>query len=386
MTAIDWIIVFFVVLVALFGYLQGFVVGALSLVGFALGAFAGTRLGPLVLPEGSESPYAPLFGLVGALAVGAILAAGLEGLGSALRRRLRGPGVATADSVLGALLTACVALGVAWIAAAVALQTPATEGLRRDIQRSFVLRQLNAVLPPSGPLLNALSRIDPLPEVRGPAPDVAPPTSAIARDRDVQRAGRSVVRVVGTACGLGVSGSGWVAAPDTVVTNAHVVAGQEDTAVEVGGDPPRRAAELVHFDPRNDIAVLRVDGLDLAALPIARDPRRGTAAAILGYPENGPFDSRGGRLGAEQVALTQDAYGRGPLRRRIVALRGVVRSGNSGGPMVDARGRVVTTVFAATTGDGPRGGYGVPDELVRQALGRARSSGRAALGAGPCTR
>src|SRR4051794_261234 len=153
MTPIDWIIIGVCLLVALYGYAQGFIVGVLSLAGFAVGAFVGTRVGPLLLEGGSHSPYAPLFGLVGALVAGAILAVGLEGVGGAVRRRLRIPGLAVVDGVAGAILLACVALGIAWIAGAAALQAPGTENLRKDIQRSLILSNLNTILPPAGPIL-----------------------------------------------------------------------------------------------------------------------------------------------------------------------------------------------------------------------------------------
>jgi S1-C subfamily serine protease len=185
--------------------------------------------------------------------------------------------------------------------------------------------------------------------------------------------------VLGTACGVGVEGSGWVAADDVVVTNAHVVAGQDDTRVLPSGQEPGLDAGAIAFDPANDIAVLRVPGLDAPALDVARDPRSGTAAAILGFPLNGPFDVRAGRLGPTREVATQDAYGRGPVRRRIVSLRGAVRSGNSGGPVVDGDGRVLATIFAATT-SGPRGGYGVPNAIVREAVAGARGP----VSTGPC--
>ena len=174
-TAVDWLIVAFTVLLAFYGYLQGFIVGALSLVGFALGAFLGTRVGPLLLPAGSHSQYAPLFGLVGALLAGGVLASGLEGLGLHARSALRLPGLRTIDGLLGAALTACVGLGIAWIIGAVALESSGSQPLRADIQRSAILRELDQLLPPSGPILNALARFDPLPSVRGPAADVRRP-------------------------------------------------------------------------------------------------------------------------------------------------------------------------------------------------------------------
>jgi S1-C subfamily serine protease len=381
MTGVDWMIAGAVALMALLGYSQGLVAGALSLAGFALGAFLGTRLGPLLLSDGPESPYAPLFGLMGALVVGALLASGFEGLGSVLRRSLRvAPGLAAADGLLGAVLMGAVGLGLAWVLGAVALQTPGLRGLRADVQRSAILARLNDVLP-SRELLNALATFDPFPRVRGGDIDVPAPTARIARDPDVRAASASVVKVLGSACGLGVEGSGWVAAPGLVVTNAHVVAGQRDTTVLPRGREPGLDATAVHFDARNDVAVLRVDGLDAPALRLAGDPQAGTSAAILGFPLDGPYRVRAARLGDTRAVLSEDAYGQGPVRRSVTALRGVVQSGNSGGPVVDARGRVVATVFAATV-SAPRGGYGVPNATVRRAL----AGGAAPVSTGPCAR
>jgi S1-C subfamily serine protease len=374
-TGLDWIIVALVILLALFGWAQGFVAGALALAGFALGAWIGTRVGALVVPE--DSPWGPAFGLVGALLAGAALASGFEGLGSRVRGLLRLPGLSLLDGLLGSLLTAGVGLLVVWVLGAIALQ--AGGELRRSVQRSEVLQRLNTILPPTGPLLNTLSRLDPFPRFDGPQANVPAPSRGIVRDPEVAGVRPSVVKILGTACGLGVEGSGWVAGDGLVVTNAHVVAGQQDTRVLPQGEEPGLAAHAVAFDPRNDLAVLRVPGLSAPALPIAADPRAGTSAAIIGFPRNGPYDVRAGRLGATREVVAQDAYGRGPVRRQVVSLRGAVRSGNSGGPMVDGGGRVVTTIFAATT-SGPRGGYGVPNAVARRLLGRASKR----VSTGPC--
>jgi S1-C subfamily serine protease len=369
MTGLDWIVVGVVILLALFGWAQGFVAGALALVGFAIGAFIGTRIGPLVLPDGSDSPWAPAFGLIGALAAGAIFALGFEGLGARLRAKVRTPALAALDGAAGAVLTALVGLGVVWVLGAVALGSGGE--LRQQVRRSEVLQRLNTILPPTSGLLSTLRRLDPFPRIDGPEARVQAPAKGIVGDPQVDAAARSVVKVLGSACGLGVEGSGWVAGDGLVVTNAHVVAGQRDTRVLPEGRGGGLDAEAVAFDPRNDIAVLRVKGLDAPALTLAANPRAGTSAAVLGFPRNGPYDERAGRLGGTREVVTQDAYGRGPVRRSITSLRGAVRSGNSGGPMVDGRGRVVTTVFAATT-SGPRGGYGVPNAIVRSALAGAR--------------
>ncbi len=379
MTGVDWIIVGLLLLLALFGWAQGFVTGALALIGFALGAWLGTRLAGIVLPDGSRSPYAPAIGLVGALIVGAGFAAGFEGLGVRLRSRMTVPGFGFVDGVLGALLTACVGLGVVWILGAIAVHS--NGDVRYEVQRSEILSRLNKALPPSGPLLNALARFDPFPRIDGPEADVAPPAKGIGRDPQVRAAAASVVKILGTACGLGVEGSGWVARDGVVVTNAHVVAGQTDTKVLLRGKGSQLDATAIAFDPRNDLAVLRVPGLKARPLPLADAPGPGRSAAILGFPENGPYDVRAGRLGATRTTVTSDAYGRGPVQRRLTSLRGVVRSGNSGGPMVDGKGRVVTTIFAATT-TGARGGFGVPNSVTKKVLAGAREP----VGTGPCAR
>jgi hypothetical protein len=355
-TALDWVIVAFTVLLACYGYLQGFIVGALSLVGFAVGAFLGTRLAPLLLSHGDHSPYAPLFGLLGALLAGGVFASGLEGFGTRVRAALRIPGLRTVDGLLGAALTACVGLGIAWIIGAVALDASGSQPLRADIQNSAILRTLDELLPPSGPVLNALARFDPLPSVRGPAANVAAPDRRILATRGVRDAARSVVRVFGDACGLGVEGSGWVVAPDLVVTNAHVVAGETDTEVQIVGVGRGLAADAIWFDPHNDISILSVPGLDLPPLTAVGSPHAGTSVAILGYPLDGPFDAEPGRVGQTETVNTQNAYGQGHVLRTITALR-----------------RVMATVFAALTGTAHAGGFAVPNSLVRADLRQAEA-------------
>jgi S1-C subfamily serine protease len=379
MTVLDWAIVAFTLALGLWGYRQGLIVGTLTLIGFAIGAFAGSRLGPLVLNRGSSSPYAPLCAALGALMVGAAMAVTLESLALGLRTRLiRGRGLHLADGAGGAALVASVALGMAWVFGAVALHEPGTAQLRADVQSSLILRSLNQVLPPSGPILHALDRVDPAPSIAGPATPVAAPDPAVASDPDVAADSGSVVRVLGTACGLGVEGSGWVAGPGLVVTNAHVVAGEDDTTV-TAPDGASLQATPVHYDPENDLALLRIDAR-LPALRLSPQPSPGTTAAVLGYPENGPYAVAPARLGETRDTISEDSYGRGPIRRSIASLRGTVRSGNSGGPLVDDRGRVIGTVFAATTSGLP-GGFAVPNQLVEEALRAPENP----VDTGPCT-
>ena len=380
MTAIDWIVVAAVAVLALWGYQQGLLVGALSLAGFAGGAVLGSRLGPELLEEGSKSPYAPVTALLGGLLLGGIAAVTMEGVARAARARwVRGRVGASADGVGGAVLLAALGLGLAWVVGAVALHTPGAGELRPAIQRSVILRGLNDLLPPSGPILRVLNRIDPTPRVRGPEARVARPDSGIAQDPDVEPAGESVVRVLGTACGLGVSGSGWVAAAGLVVTNAHVVAGQDDTTVTLRTGEELDAA-AVAYEPANALAVLRVDGGGAPPLELAPSAPRGTAAAVLGYPENGPFTVSPARIGRTASVVSEDAYGRGPVQRQMASFRGRVRNGNSGAPAVDADGRVLTTVFAAAIGERPAGGLGVPNSVVARSLRRVSG----AVDTGPC--
>jgi S1-C subfamily serine protease len=379
-TVLDWAIVAFTVAFALWGYRQGLIVGVLTLIGFGVGALVGSRIAPLLLSEGSSSPYAPLFAALGALLAGALAAVTLESMALRLRERLiRGQALHVADGAGGAALIAAVALGMTWVFGAVALHAPSTPQLRADVQRSLILGRLNDLLPPSGPILNALNRVDPAPSIAGSTTPVAPPDPAIAADPDVRRASRSVVRVLGTACGLGVEGSGWVVAPNLVVTNAHVIAGEDDTTVTTI-DGASLEATPVRYDPANDLALLRIDAL-IPALAIAPEPQRGTTGAVLGYPENGPYAVSAARMGDVSTAISEDSYGNGPIRRSIASLRGSVRSGNSGGPLIDSRGHVMATVFAATT-SGPPGGFAVPNDIVSSALTEAAA---APVDTGPCT-
>src|SRR5919201_2530378 len=231
MTKVDLIALGFVVLTAFIGWKKGLVASALSVAGIVFGAWLGSRIAPELLEGGTHSPYTPLAALAGA-AVGAILLETLGTLaGAALRTKLRRPRLHTFDSAGGLVLGAISGLALVWVLGAVALLLPGQTALRRGAQGSALLKRLNEVIPPTD-LLNALARIDPFPVIAGPAAPVAPPDPRLVHSAAVSRAAPSVVRVLGTACGVGVEGTGWVARSDLVVTAAHVVAGQHDTVIE----------------------------------------------------------------------------------------------------------------------------------------------------------
>jgi len=358
----DWIAVAVVALAALSGLRRGLVTGVLSLAGLVVGAVVGARLAPEVVGEGSA--YVPLVALGGA-ALGAMLGQSLGGLvGSTARRSISVlPPLKALDSAGGVALGAALGLAVCWAVGAVLLYIPGQSDLRRLAQESLVVSTLTEALPPER-VMDAVGRIDPFSAILGPRADVAAPEPAIARDPQVRLAERSVVRIRGFACGLGIEGSGWIVRPGLVVTNAHVVAGIDEPVVD------RRSgrafdATVVSFDARNDVAVLRVPGLGGPALGVATLDE-GSNGALLGFPRNGPYRVTPVRIGRTTRVSVRDAYGRFQVNRPIVVLRGDVQSGNSGGPVVDGAGRVVATVFAQrrATDDG----YAVPNEQVLNAV------------------
>ena len=372
MSPIDIGIVVFALAMAAIGWERGFIGSAIPLVGFVAGIAIGARVAPSLLDGGAESPYAPAVAAAGGVLLGVFLAVALEGVGTGLGVRLaQRPVTRIANAVGGAVLFVALALLASWVFGAVALYAPSQDarGLREAVQRSSILTALNDTFPPSGDFLNALRTIDPAREVKGPDADVAGPNRAIVDDAELRAASSSVVRVSGSACGLGIEGSGWIAAPGVVVTNAHVVAGQEDTTITDAAGLTHEA-DVVRYQPRNDLAVLRATTLEGNALALAPDPSRGVPGAAVGYPGGGSLSLSPVRLGRTGTVQSEDSYGRGPVTRRMTPFRGRVRSGNSGGPVIDGEGRVLATVFAASLDGGPPSGLGIPNSIVERALKR----------------
>jgi uncharacterized membrane protein required for colicin V production len=360
--AIDWVAVVLVAFTAFGGFHRGLVTGLLSLAGLVVGAVVGARIAPDVVGEGSA--FVPLVALGGG-AVGAMLG---QSLGVFAGRSARGtlaalPPLRWLDSAGGLVLGAAIGLALCWTIGVALLYLPGQTEFRRLAQESAVLSTLTGAVPPQD-VMDAIGRIDPFSAIVGPSAGVPAPEPAIARDPEVRAARASVVRVRGVACGLGIEGSGWIVRPGLVVTNAHVVAGVDSPVVD-RSDGDTRDARVVAFDARNDVALLRVPGLRGRPLALA-DPERGDAGALLGFPGNGPYRVTPVRLGRTATVGTRDAYGRLQLGRPIVSLRGDVRSGNSGGPIVDGDGRVVATVFAQRRGSDD--GFAVPNVQVQNAL------------------
>ncbi len=377
LTVTDWVALGVLVLAGLGGMRRGLVLSALSLAGLAAGAYAGSRVAPHLLRGGADSAWTPLASLVGAVA-GALVLQSVAGIaGSFVRGGLRLTPLRFLDSIGGLVLGAVAGLAIVWVAAAVALLAPGQTLLRQEVQRSSLVRRLNDAIPPRT-LLHLLARVDPFPSIAGPPPPPEPPSTGVLRDPTIRAAADSVVKILGTACGIGVEGSGWFARPDLVVTAAHVVAGEHDTIVQIPGVAGSRPADVVAFDTHNDVAVLRVADAHATPLPLA-DPQPGASVAIVGYPENGRLQATAGRIGRTEVVITQDALGHGPVARTITAVAGAVRHGNSGGPAIDSSGAVQSTIFAARIGAGS--GYGVPASIV----GRDLAGAGGPVSTGGCT-
>ncbi|HEX5850940.1 MAG TPA: MarP family serine protease [Rubrobacter sp.] len=365
LNALDLFIGFIIVVSVLRGVRTGFLAGVFSLVGVVVGASVGSRIAPSLLPDGGN----PIYGA--GITLGSILAFSVLGeviarsMGGSIRNRLSSPASAKLDGLGGGLLGFALALVLVWAVGVFALQSPTLAGLQPVAQDSRILQTLKERMP-SRLLTQAVSELQPLPKIRGPEPEVAAPEGNIVNDPDVRAASQRTLRVTGTACGYGVEGSAWVGGRNLVVTNAHVVAGETSTWVQVRGIGRQLPAEVVAFDKRNDVSILRVAGLGLPPLPVA-PARPGEEAAVIGFPQNGPLDIEPARTGTTERVFSTDAYDNGPVERIVTSFRVYVRPGNSGGPAVNADGEVISTIFASRT-DSNNSGYGIPSRIIQRHL------------------
>ncbi len=302
---------------------------------------------------------------------------------SLIRRRRLGP----LDSTLGSGFGAGATLVSFWLVAFLLVHGP-IPALAKDVQRSRILTAMDRLMPqPSGLYTYVRDHLDTsgFPQVfagfpRLISPPVKLPAEGQAR-KAVLAAEASTVRIVVPACGQVQLGSGWIAASDTVVTNAHVVAGGDDVTVQdENGD---HSGKVILFNPRLDVAVIRVDGLTGQPLGLqAETLGRGTPGATLGYPaaEDGKLAWRRAAIQAEFEATGKDIYGDRDVRRDIYELRARVLAGDSGGPFVLPNGRVGGVVFAASTTD-PGIGYALTGGEIKAELAKAsRSSPAVATG------
>ena len=380
MNLLDWLLVVLVLAYALSGYWQGFITGAFATTGLLLGGLFGVWLAPVALGDATPSLLVSLGALFIVILSASLGQALLQFLGAKIRDRITWQPVRAIDAVGGAALSAAAVLLVAW-ALGVAISGTRIGGITPMVRSSTVLGEVDGVLPASaGGVLQAFNDVvgtSFFPRYLEPfAPEriveVGPGPKRLLKDPDVTAAATSVLKVRGTNdCGRGVEGSGFVYAPDRLMTNAHVVAGVDHPEVIVGDSSV--PAQVVYYNPDIDVAVL---ALDTGTAPVLGFDQGGDAregVAILGYPEDGPYDVQPARIRAEQRLRSPNIYGNGAVIRQVYSLRGLVRPGNSGGPILSSAGDVVGVVFAASVTDQDTG-YALTAEQVSRSAALGRSS------------
>ena len=373
MNALDWVLVALVLAYAVSGYWQGFISGAFATGGLLLGGLAGVWLAPQLLGQVKPGLMVSLGALFVVLLSASFGQALLQFVGGRLRDTIRWQPVRALDAVGGAALSIVAVLVVAW-ALGVAVSGAKLPWVSAEVRNSQVLKRVDAVMPDQA--VTALNSFNDVvgssffPRYLEPfAPerivDVGPPPGKVGRDPDVQFASRSVVKVRGeNSCNRGVEGSGFLYSPHRVMTNAHVVAGVRHPSIYVGSQ--EEPAKVVYYNPDIDVAVLAVDGLNRPFLRFDTSGATNDPGAVLGYPQDGPFNVQAARIRGEQRLRSPDIYGHGTVLRKVFSLRALVRPGNSGGPLVSTAGKVYGVIFAASVTDNDTG-YALTAKQVEDA-------------------
>jgi S1-C subfamily serine protease len=362
---VDVVLVVLAVLFAINGYRQGFLVGILSFVGFIGGALIGAQLAPYV----AERFQGPSARVVASLAVVLLLAVLLQALaawlGSQIRRSIRNRAAQVIDDLGGAIVSVLAVLVVAWMIA-VPLGSSSVPQLAKAVRTSAILHGVDEAMPSGARVLYDRLRdtvdTSDFPDVFGgltptQVRSVPPPDPELAASPVVQRLHQSVLKIIGDApsCSRRIEGSGFVYAPQHVLTNAHVVAGTRTVMVEQNGN--RLPARVVTYDSQRDLAVLYVPGLSAPTLPFASQPAgTDTNSIVLGYPLDGPYTASPARIRDHRDIRGPNIYNSGTVVREVYTIRSQVRSGNSGGPLVSTNGSVYGVIFAAAADD-PQTGF-----------------------------
>ena len=392
MNLLDLFLVLIVVGFAVAGFRQGFLVSVVSFAGFVVGGLFGLWLMPALLGDRPPTATRSLIALVGVvvLAVGCQTAAGF--LGVLVRNRITWRPARRIDAIGGAVVGTIAVLVAIWLLGGVVDRGDLP--FASQVRESRVISAIDDAMPGSpdevfsafADLLDTTGFPEVFTDLRAERPvPVPPPDSAVAADPEVRAAAASTVKVVGDAfsCDRRIEGSGFVYAPQHVMTNAHVVAGVQQPRVYVGGGGRGYRAHVVFFDPDHDVAVLWVPDLPLPALSFGSSAPSGTPGAAIGYPGDGPLAISAARVRGTVTAIGQDIYNKGRVVRQVYALRVQVHPGNSGGPFVGTDGSVLGVVFAASRED-PDTGYA----LTAHQVADAAQSGRDAtvdVATGHCT-
>ena len=390
MNGLDVVLLVLLLAYAVSGYWQGFITGAFATVGLLLGGLAGIWLSPVLLGNADPSVWVSLGALFVVLICASFGQALLQFVGSRLRETIPWQPVRALDAVGGAALSVVAVLVVAW-ALGVAVSGARLPWVTKEVSTSTILRQVDKVMPDQA--VEALGSFNDVvgasffprylePFAQERIVDVPPPPPHIASDPEVKAAGESVLKVRGeNSCGRGVEGSGFLYAPGRVMTNAHVVAGVGTPHV-IAGDQEVEA-KVVYYNPDLDVAVLAVDGIDRPHLTFDRSGHAREAGAVLGFPEDGPYDVEGARVRAEQRLRSPNIYGEGTVLREVFSVRSTIRPGNSGGPLVSADGKVLGVVFAASVTNGATG-YALTSDQVAEAAAQGLTSD-STVSSGRCT-
>jgi S1-C subfamily serine protease len=361
---LDLAVVIIALLAASSGWRQGAVASALAFLGVVLGAVAGILIAPHILIHIHEGRQRVLVGVV--LIVALVIVGEVAGmvLGRAARSGMRHPFTRSVDSVVGAALQTVAVLVTAWLLA-LPLASSSQPAIAAAVNGSRVLSDVNQVAPNwLRRLPNEFSRLlntSGLPDVIGPfgrAPIAAvdPPDASVLQTPVALNLQYSVLRIRGVApsCQRALEGSGFVVAPERVMTNAHVVAGT--TTVQVDTARGQLDATVVLFDQAKDIAVLAVPGLNAPVVPLApAAAKSGQSAIVLGYPGGGPYTASAARVRETLDLNGPNIYKSANVEREVYTVRGRVRAGNSGGPLVDTDGEVLGVVFGAAVTDDDTG-------------------------------
>jgi S1-C subfamily serine protease len=382
---LDLIVILAAIAYGIGGFRNGAVIGLFSMIGFFGGAVIGAQvaepLGSRLADGRAQIPIAIICVLFVAM-LGQLL--GVWAAGHVRTRIVKDVGQVV-DSGIGSALGVVSVLLVAWMVA-VPLASSPYPSLSAAAVNSRIVRGVDNVMPKDVRTLYSSLRSflnqSGFPPVFGDLPQthivkVAPPDSTLspAVAARVRAASASVFKIYGEApsCNRGIEGSGFVYAPHRIITNAHVVAGTTRVAVQVS-ESQTLPAKVVVYDPERDVAVLDVPGLDAPPLAFARTPATtGDPAVVLGYPEDGPFNVRSARVRSRDTVSGNDIYGNGDVRRDIYSIYAVVRSGNSGGPLLSLHGTVLGVVFA-TALESSNTGYALADGEIAPDVRRGRTA------------